>query len=135
MLIPAAGPPRGEPAFPAGLIPHLVNERLRTEPPYTPLNRRDIERTSVQPPPEPSPYIRSRIERFMAELQVRSEDAIMPRYGNMHCGSSSAGKPKDDCRHASPRPASNSSERLLAPEAGSGIADDLSAVCRRTGQA
>ena len=65
-----AGPPRGEPAFPAGLIPHLVNERLKTEPPYTPLDARDIERTTVQPPAEPSAYIQSRIEKFKAELQV-----------------------------------------------------------------
>ena len=66
-----AGPPRGEPAFPAGLIPHLVNERLRTEPPYTPLNRSDVEHTAVQPPVQPSAYTLSRIDRLMAELQAR----------------------------------------------------------------
>ena len=62
--------PHSSPSFPAGLIPKLVEHRSRTEPPYSPLSPLDLEAVSFQPSPQPSPYILSRLDKFVADLQV-----------------------------------------------------------------
>ena len=63
-------------SFPPGLIPQLVAEKLKTDPPYSPLSPLDIDRAGLPPSSEPDSYLKSRIDRFYAELQVGSSAHI-----------------------------------------------------------
>ena len=65
-------------SFPPGLIPQLVAEKLKTDPPYSPLRPLDIDQAGLPPTSEPDLYLKSRIDRFYAELQVTSPDALCP---------------------------------------------------------
>ena len=63
--------PKKDPmSFPPGLIPQLVAEKLKTDPPYSPLSPLDIDRAGLPPTLEPDSYLNSRIDRFFAELQA-----------------------------------------------------------------
>ena len=63
--------PKADPmSFPPGLIPQLVSEKLKTDPPYSPLSPLDIEKAGLPPTSEPDSYLQSRLDRFYAELQV-----------------------------------------------------------------
>ena len=63
--------PKKDPmSFPPGLIPQLVAEKLKTDPPYSPLSPLDIDRAGLPPTLEPDSYLKSRIDRFFAELQA-----------------------------------------------------------------
>jgi hypothetical protein len=64
-------PPSPPPSPHAGLIPKLVQERLRTEAPYTPLLPEEISSVPVPPPPQPDAYLKSRVDKFYAQLAVR----------------------------------------------------------------
>lgn len=69
-----AAVPQREPydpmSFPPGLIPSLVQEKHRTELPYSPLSPLEIEQAGLPPAQEPDAYLTSRIEKFNAELRV-----------------------------------------------------------------
>ena len=69
---PAAAPPQGyDPmSFPPGLIPRLVRSKLETDEPYAPLSPREIERAGLPQRAEPDAYLKSRIDKFFAELEV-----------------------------------------------------------------
>ena len=63
--------PKKDPmSFPPGLIPQLVAEKLKTDPPYSPLSPLDLDRAGLPPTQEPDSYLKSRIDRFFAELQA-----------------------------------------------------------------
>ena len=47
-------------------------EQLKTDPPYSPLSPLEVEALGAPPPQEPDAYLRARIDRFYAELQVES---------------------------------------------------------------
>lgn len=74
---PDVAPPPQQPAhpkadpmsFPPGLIPQLVSEKLKTDPPYSPLSPLDIEKAGLPPTSEPDSYLQSRLDKFYAELQ------------------------------------------------------------------
>ncbi|KAI3439009.1 hypothetical protein D9Q98_001421 [Chlorella vulgaris] len=55
-------------SFPPGLIPQLVEEKLKTDPPYAPLSPLDIEAAGVPPPPEVDDYLKSRLDKFYAQM-------------------------------------------------------------------
>jgi len=61
-------------SFPPGLIPQLVAEKLKTDPPYSPLSPLDIDQAGLPSTSEPDSYLQSRIDRFYAELQVTAAD-------------------------------------------------------------
>ena len=63
-------------SFPPGLIPQLVAEKLRTDPPYSPLSPLDIDQAGLPSTSEPDSYLQSRIDRFYAELQVTAADEV-----------------------------------------------------------
>lgn len=68
--------PKKDPmSFPPGLIPQLVAEKLKTDPPYSPLSPLDIDQAGLPPTLEPDSYLKSRIDRFFAELQVGCDSA------------------------------------------------------------
>ena len=55
-------------------------EALRAEALYSPLSTRQVEAAGMPPPSEPDAYLRARIQRFYAELQVEaSASASLPR--------------------------------------------------------
>lgn len=58
-------------SFPPGLIPHLVEEKLKTDPPYSPLSPLDIEQSPVPPLPNEDDYLKARLDTFYAQLAVR----------------------------------------------------------------
>lgn len=58
-------------SFPPGLIPYLVEDKLKTDPPYSPLSPLDIEKCPVPPPPNEDEYLKARLDKFYAELAVR----------------------------------------------------------------
>ena len=58
--------------FPPGLLPELVREKLRTDAPYSPLSPLDIERAALPPPAAPDAYLAARLDKFHAELRVRT---------------------------------------------------------------
>lgn len=72
-------PPPGAPAvqvqpvsslqFPPGLIARLVSAKSRHGAPYTPLDPYDIEREGLPSPPVKDAYLRSRLDRFNAEIR------------------------------------------------------------------
>ena len=66
----AVKPKKDPMSFPPGLIPQLVAEKLKTDPPYSPLSPLDIDRAGLPPTLEPDSYLKSRIDRFFAELQA-----------------------------------------------------------------
>ncbi|DBA71019.1 TPA: hypothetical protein ACH3X2_011449 [Trebouxia sp. C0005] len=71
-------------SFPPGLIPQLVAEKLKTDPPYSPLSPLDIDQAGLPSTSEPDSYLQSRIDRFYAELQdwrpgVQRTDGGKPR--------------------------------------------------------
>jgi len=47
-----------------------AQEQLKTDPPYSPLSPLEVEALGAPPPQEPDAYLRARIDRFYAELQV-----------------------------------------------------------------
>lgn len=55
-------------SFPPGLIPKLVEEKLKTDPPYSPLSILDIEQTGVPPPPKMDAYLKARVDKMYAQL-------------------------------------------------------------------
>lgn len=59
--------------FPPGLLPELVKEHLRTEENYEPLSKKDVDRAGVPHASTPDPYLLARLEKFYAELQVRTQ--------------------------------------------------------------
>jgi hypothetical protein len=59
-------------SFPPGLIPALVRDKARTDPPYSPLSPLDIERAGLPPAAPPDAYLASRLDKFNAELRVRT---------------------------------------------------------------
>ncbi|EFN51673.1 hypothetical protein CHLNCDRAFT_139903 [Chlorella variabilis] len=71
-----APPPEPEPeepgfdpcSFPPGLIPRLVEDKLKTDPPYSPLSPLDIEAAGVPPPPKVDAYLKSRVDKFYAQM-------------------------------------------------------------------
>ncbi|KAL4434358.1 hypothetical protein ABPG75_000799 [Micractinium tetrahymenae] len=71
---PPAPEPEPEPegfdpmSFPPGLIPKLVEEKLRTDPPYSPLSILDIEQTGVPPLPKMDAYLKARVDKMYAQL-------------------------------------------------------------------
>lgn len=73
LALPPAAPtkPKTDPmSFPPGLIPQLVAEKLKTDPPYSPLSPLDIDQAGLPSTSEPDSYLQARIDRFYAELQV-----------------------------------------------------------------
>ncbi|KAL3138482.1 hypothetical protein ABBQ32_006272 [Trebouxia sp. C0010 RCD-2024] len=79
-----AKPKKDPMSFPPGLIPQLVAEKLKTDPPYSPLSPLDIDQAGLPPTLEPDSYLKSRIDRFFAELQdwrpgVQRTDGGKPR--------------------------------------------------------
>ena len=72
MAPPVPTKPKADPmSFPPGLIPQLVAEKLKTDPPYSPLSPLDIDQAGLPTTSDPDSYLQSRIDRFYAELQVR----------------------------------------------------------------
>ena len=67
-------------SFPPGLIPQLVAEKLKTDPPYSPLSPLDIDQAGLPSTSEPDSYLQSRIDRFYAELQVTAADESLIRH-------------------------------------------------------
>ncbi|KAK9788431.1 hypothetical protein WJX73_002114 [Symbiochloris irregularis] len=67
--LPPSKPPVDAMSFAPGLIPLLVAEKNKTDPPYSPLSPLDIERTPLPPLAELSPYLSSRLDKFYAELR------------------------------------------------------------------
>ncbi|KAH7623290.1 hypothetical protein Ndes2526B_g01714 [Nannochloris sp. 'desiccata'] len=69
-------PPPSEPeeqpfdpfSFPPGLIPHLVEENLQSQIPYSPLNPENISASEVPLPPTLDPYLKARLDKFYAQL-------------------------------------------------------------------
>lgn len=55
-------------SFPPGLIPTLVEEKLRTDTPYSPLEAAEIEKCQVLPPPTMDAYLQARLDKFYAQL-------------------------------------------------------------------
>ncbi|KAL4428605.1 hypothetical protein ABPG77_008917 [Micractinium sp. CCAP 211/92] len=55
-------------SFPPGLIPKLVEEKLKTDPPYSPLSILDIEQSGVPPPPKMDAYLKARVDKMYAQL-------------------------------------------------------------------
>lgn len=62
--------PQSSFSFPPGLIPQLVKSKGRYEAPYTALDPRDVEDAGLPAPPEKDAYLKSRLDRFYAEIQV-----------------------------------------------------------------
>ncbi|GMH34261.1 hypothetical protein BSKO_02095 [Bryopsis sp. KO-2023] len=63
------GPPVNPMAFPPGLIPKLVRDKGRQLMPYSPLGPLEIDQAGLPPPPDgKDPYLRSRLEKFYADL-------------------------------------------------------------------
>ncbi|GAB4816637.1 hypothetical protein N2152v2_003683 [Parachlorella kessleri] len=58
-------------SFPPGLIPRLVEELSKTDAPYSPLSPLDIEKTGVPATPNLDAYLKSRVDKFYAQLQAR----------------------------------------------------------------
>lgn len=63
-------PPVDPMSFPPGLLPALVEENLRTEEPYAPLSKRDIDKAGIPRATEPDSYLLARLDRFYAELKA-----------------------------------------------------------------
>ena len=57
-------------SFPPGLIPELVRTKLETDPPYSPLSTLEVDRAGLPEPRQPDAYLRSRLDKFYAELKV-----------------------------------------------------------------
>lgn len=69
-LAPEAPKPPVDPmSFAPGLIPQLVVDKSKTDPPYSPLSPLDIERAQLPPAQEPNAYLASRLDKFYAELR------------------------------------------------------------------
>lgn len=70
MLPPEPEPPCFDPmSFPPGLIPRLVEKHLEADPPYSPLSPLEVEEAGLPDPPEMTPYLKTRLDQFHAELQ------------------------------------------------------------------
>jgi hypothetical protein len=67
---PNARPPADPMSFPPGQLPSLVCEKLRTDPPYSPLSPLDVEALGLPPAVELDSYLQSRLDKFDAELRV-----------------------------------------------------------------
>lgn len=63
-------------AFPPGLLPKLVDEKLQTDPPYSPLSPLEVEQAGLPSQGEPDAYLKSRLQRFYAELQVQDATIV-----------------------------------------------------------
>jgi len=48
----------------------LRQDKLRSEAPYSPLSTLEVEAAGMPAPSEPDAYLKARIQRFYAELQV-----------------------------------------------------------------
>lgn len=79
-----AKPKKDPMSFPPGLIPQLVAEKLKTDPPYSPLSPLDIDQAGLPPTLEPDSYLKSRIDRFFAELQVSHGAACICGLSSLH---------------------------------------------------
>ncbi|KAK9809045.1 hypothetical protein WJX72_008362 [[Myrmecia] bisecta] len=67
---PAPSPAAVDPmAFPPGLLATLVQEKLRTDAPYTPLTSSEIKKAGLPPSREPDAYLLSRLDKIRAELR------------------------------------------------------------------
>jgi len=55
--------------FPPGLLPRLCRHKEKHSNPYDPLDVADIEAEGLPPPPEKDAYLRSRLDRFYAEVK------------------------------------------------------------------
>ncbi|KFM26142.1 Transmembrane protein 115 [Auxenochlorella protothecoides] len=62
-------PPGFDPmSFPPGLIPKLVEESLKVDPPYSPLTIRAVSEAGVPPPPQVDVYLSARLDKFYAQI-------------------------------------------------------------------
>ncbi|KAL6770520.1 hypothetical protein ACKKBF_B31580 [Auxenochlorella protothecoides x Auxenochlorella symbiontica] len=62
-------PPGFDPmSFPPGLIPKLVEESLKVDPPYSPLTIRAVSEAGVPPPPQVDAYLSARLDKFYAQI-------------------------------------------------------------------
>lgn len=53
-----------------GLIPKLVEEAMKIDPPYTPIRIEAIEEAGVPSPPEMDAYLKARLDKFYAQVAV-----------------------------------------------------------------
>ncbi len=60
----------------AGLIPKLVEESLKVDPPYSPLTIRAVSEAGVPPPPQVDAYLSARLDKFYAQIAVSTRVVV-----------------------------------------------------------
>lgn len=58
------------------MIPKLVEESLKVDPPYSPLTIRAVSEAGVPPPPQVDVYLSARLDKFYAQIAVSTRVVV-----------------------------------------------------------